>query len=308
MLIGLVYNRASGMGRGAATAPPVADSLRTRGHEVRTIEVGRGLHTPDALAAALQGVQAVVVVGGDGTVHHTAEAAIAADAPVYHFPTGNENLFAREFGMDRDPATLLRALDRMHVVRMDLGRVAGADAPAPAGRLFLLMCSLGPDASVIHRLAKVRSKAVGHRMYLGPLLAELARPSFPRLTIRIDGRAVVEDRCGIAVVANCRQYALRIDPAHRACLTDGLLDVVFFPCASRTRMLVWTLASRLRRHERHSDLVYRTSRTIEIDCTSHGGDALYQVDGEAVPPPDGAACPSLRLWVDSAKLPVLSAL
>jgi diacylglycerol kinase (ATP) len=308
--LAVLYNPSSGRGRGESTASAVASALRSRGHIPHLIRVGRGLHAENELATALAGSQAVVIIGGDGTVHHAAEAAIAANTPIYQIPTGNENLFAREFGMTGAPDQLLAALDRRQIVNVDLGRVSLDAAPANAhSRLFLLMCSLGPDSSVIHRLAKVRDRAVGHWMYARPIVAELCRPLFPRLTIRVDGNCIAEDRPGMLVVANSRQYAWRIDPATRASMTDGLLDAVFLPCCSRTRILRWMLAARLRRHTRDPSLIYQTGREITVTTTAKH--ALIQLDGEAVtlsgsgPIEPVPASHTLRLRVQPASLPVL---
>jgi diacylglycerol kinase family enzyme len=241
------------------------------------------------------------VAGGDGSVLRAAPAAIAAGVPVYHIPCGNENLFAREFRMDSSVQTLRRALDRRAVQKVDVGRVAG---PEGDGGPFLIMCSLGPDASVIHRLDRVRTRALGHLAYMGPVLQELMAPSFPRLRVRVDGREVVDGR-GILLVGNSRQYALRMDPAVRASMSDGLLDVVFLPCEGRAGALAWGLRCRLGRQSAHSKLVYVQGREIEIEPAE--GEAVYQVDGEAgcSHPAGTSIAGALRLTLSPACLPVL---
>jgi diacylglycerol kinase family enzyme len=141
------------------------------------------------------------------------------------------------------------------------------------------MCSVGCDAGVIGRMAARREGSIGHLSYLGPMLSEAWSPSLSPMTISVDGRTVVEGRRGLAVIANSRQYALRVDPALRASVSDGLLDVVFFPGASSAEMLLWVLRSRLRRHVRSRRLEYRTGRSVVV--TDHGGALPTQLDGEA---------------------------
>ena len=51
---------------------------------------------PDAF---IENKDAVVVVGGDGTLQSMTSAARRAGTPLYHAPFGTENLFARELGM-----------------------------------------------------------------------------------------------------------------------------------------------------------------------------------------------------------------
>jgi diacylglycerol kinase family enzyme len=103
---------------------------------------------------------------------------------------------------------------------------------------------------------------------------------------------IVENRPGFAVVANSRQYAMRLDPARRADMNDGLLDVVFVPFRSRVRLAAWSLGMRLGLHMADSDTVYERGSRVTIDSapgrrpgpSGFGlapGSALYQLDGEA---------------------------
>src|SRR5262245_9372375 len=96
-----------GLSRWALSTIPAA--LRRAGHDVTDLAVGE---SHDRLAGVLAGAGALVLAGGDGTVHRAASDAITSAVPIYHVPCGNENLFAREFGMDRRVATLTGALER----------------------------------------------------------------------------------------------------------------------------------------------------------------------------------------------------
>ena len=98
-----------------------------------------------------------------------------------------------------------------------------------------------------------------------------------------------------------------LDPAQRAVMSDGLLDVVFFPIASKAQLVSWVIKCRLRRHLADRRLVYKRGRVIEI-----GGDRppRYQLDGD---PPSTADTPSrvepasnhLQTSVRPGVLPVL---
>lgn len=99
------------------------------------------------------------------------------------------------------------------------------------------------------------------------------------MSIWVDGHQVVDQQKGMAVVANSRQYAMRVDPARRADMCDGRLDVVFFPSRHWLGTGLWMLRSRFGRHLRSKSLVYRTAERVRIE--SHGGEMVYQLDGEA---------------------------
>lgn len=248
--------------------------LAAAAHRVRLLPVGQpgpGAHD-DALRDALRDADALVVVGGDGTIHSAADAIIDAGTPVYHFPVGTENLFAREFGMDRAPRTLLDALRARRVVRVDAAR---ANA-----RRFLLMCGVGPDARVVHRVARARRRALGHAMYVLPVLAELLAPGpAARVSVTVDGERAVDRQPGALLVANSRQYGARLDPARRASPCDGLLDAVFLPAAGSLGVMRWAALSRLGWHLDRAGLVYRTGRRIRVECDDP--QRRCQIDGEA---------------------------
>lgn len=282
MRIVLRYNPLAGRGRAAAIADAAESRLARDGHQLRRVPVSKS--DPAALGRALDGrgdehaggpADLLVIIGGDGTVHHALPDVLARGTPVYHLPLGTENLFARQFGMPLDVDRLAAAAQRPEVTRVDAGVCNGAP--------FALMCSVGPDANVVHRLARTRRGRISHLSYLAPALAEVLRPRFPLLRLAVDGRTVVDGRRGLLVVANSRQYALRIDPAARAGITDGLLDAVFFPASTSLRVLAWALSSRLRRHLANPNLIYTTGahvRAENLDPTAGDTGALYQIDGE----------------------------
>ncbi len=306
-------------------AQGVAESLRGAGHTVEVRAVGPGVGpagTPEVNA------DVIVVAGGDGTLLHAVGAWGGTAGPVapagtqapafYHLPWGNENLFAREFAMGRDTGALAAALSEGRRERVDLGWAmvmhrtgTGTEARSADGtarQRFLIMVSIGPDAGVIHRLHATRTSAGGYRAYLGPFIAKCLRPSFPRLAIRVDGREVVRSRRGLLIVANCRRYALGIDPARRADMTDGLLDVVLLPCATVTGALAWLALARLGCHLRSRRAIVARGREVEVE-NAGSRPAPVQFDGE-IGPVLGPAGPGgrggvLRIGVEPAAVTVL---
>lgn len=255
------------------------------------------------LEAAIIGADATVVAGGDGTVLSVAPACAAAAVPIYHLPAGNENLFAREFGMDANPARLARALQRGRTTTCDVGRCgwsgAGhASSPLPS-RPFLLMASVGPDAGVVHRLHACRTRAVGHRAYAMPIVEELAGPAVSRVRVWCEGdpRPEIDGR-GMLVVANCRQYALRIDPCPEANPGDGLLDACFIPAETAVDALAALVRLRLRCGG--GDIVRARAARMAVAIEPS---ARLQLDGEAAA--IGGTAARLEFSIDRVPLLVI---
>ena len=115
-------------------------------HEVRLIATQRRGHASKlARSAAGDGTDAVVVLGGDGTLNEAANGLAGSDTALAVLPGGSTNVFARILGLPDDPidavAELLDALDRSSVEPIGLG--------SANGRYFLFHCGIGFDAAVV---------------------------------------------------------------------------------------------------------------------------------------------------------------
>jgi diacylglycerol kinase (ATP) len=269
----VLSNPASGKGEATALAGGILRALAGDGHSVEQL----GTDNSSELPSRLEGADALVLVGGDGTLHHTLPALIGSRVPVYQAPRGTENLFAREWRMDAQIATLRRALSKGEVVDADVGIATTEDGRQ---RAFAIMCSVGPDAGIVHSVAAARSGAITKWSYVVPAIGQALRPRFGKLSVTVDGREIVDGRKGLIIVANSRQYAARIDPCVRADASDGLLDVVFFPLGLAAATVLWAAASRLRLHTKVPGLVYATGTSVTVMNRGERS-APAQMDGEA---------------------------
>ncbi len=264
----LLHNKASGRGEAGRVMHQVVDAVRAAGVVVDAIPVGPGTDIR-TIQHALAGASAMIVAGGDGTLHHALPAAISAGVPVYQLPFGTENLFAREFGMCQSADRLARS-----IVRRTLATV---DVATCNGRPFVLMCSVGFDANIVERVAAARTGPITRMNYVGQSVREAFSPRIPTLTIRVDGEELVTSAPGMVVIANSRQYAARLDPAPNADMTDGRLDVVFFPHSSSLSLGLWGVLAMVRAHTLTRDLVTARGSRITVHADSP---SPFQLDGE----------------------------
>jgi diacylglycerol kinase family enzyme len=123
----------------------------------------RGHATEYATQAAEQGLDLVVVLGGDGTINEVVNGLLGAgpwngdspDAPALAVvPGGSTNVFSRALGVARDPVVatseLLEALRAGRRRRIGLGRVDD--------RWFTFTAGLGIDADAVRRVEIARAK------------------------------------------------------------------------------------------------------------------------------------------------------
>ena len=129
-----------------------ANSALVAGHDLTTVETAK---RDDAITlarqAAVDGFDAVVVLGGDGTLNEAANGLAGTSTALGALPGGSTNVFARTIGMapkvKRAAPQLAAALARDDSVRtFGLGTVNG--------RHFLFHLGVGYDAAVVAQVEK----------------------------------------------------------------------------------------------------------------------------------------------------------
>jgi diacylglycerol kinase (ATP) len=117
--VSLVYNAGAGDG---VSCDELRAAIEEAGHEVAHVLQKR----PDPARAARDGVDLVVVGGGDGTVARAAIALAGHGLPLAILPLGTANNIARSLGLDGEPRALIAGWRRAHRRPLDLGEAVGA--------------------------------------------------------------------------------------------------------------------------------------------------------------------------------------
>jgi diacylglycerol kinase family enzyme len=120
-------------------------------HKLEVEETSRRGHAARiARGAALDGMDAVVVLGGDGTLSETADGLAGSATAIAPLPGGSTNVFARSIGVEYDP---VRAAERL-VDSLARGSFKRIGLGVAEGRRFLFHAGLGLDAAVIARVER----------------------------------------------------------------------------------------------------------------------------------------------------------
>jgi len=221
------------------------------------------------IAATLDGqVDAVLVVGGDGTVREVAEGLIGGKTPIAILQTGTENLLARELNMPVEPQRMADLLLR--------GRSVPHDAGVIHGRRFFAVAGVGFDALCVHRMDAVRRGHITHLDYFWPIWDSLVAYDFPMLTVTADGAEVFRDR-GFVILGIIPRYSLGLRVAARAIPNDGLIDVVMFRCCSRWSLFAHAIRIFAGTHIEHRDVTYAQCKSVRFDCDRP---VPVQIDGD----------------------------
>jgi diacylglycerol kinase (ATP) len=269
----LILNPNSGRARDRAAVRAAIDThLRLTNADVE-VQTCAQLSDLDALIArAVSGhFDAVVAVGGDGTVHEIARRLVGSRVALGIIPTGSGNGLARHLGIPTIPSEALVALTSSRFETVDTAELNG--------RPFFGVAGVGFDALVAHRFA------ASARRGLETYIFEISRSYLSYVpedyTITVDGRTVRESAFLIAV-ANSAQYGNEAKVAPRASMQDGLFDVSIVqsaPPGSAPSMLRQLFEGSF---EESPFIRVERGAVVDIERSSPGP---AHVDGEAVDMP-----------------------
>ena len=168
-----------------------------------------------AQAAVEQGVyDAIVAVGGDGSVNDIAGALVGSDIALAIIPCGSGNGLARNLKIPLTPAHAIEVINHFKMAEIDTIDVNGHIVASIAG--------IGFDAHVARRmkLAKVR----GLQAYAKIIVADYTTYKEHTYKLIIDGKEI-ERQAWFISFANSNQFGYNTTIAPMAQLDDGLIDI-----------------------------------------------------------------------------------
>jgi diacylglycerol kinase (ATP) len=261
----LIVNPASGPWDVRRELPAVLTHLEANGWRPALHQTERpGEATQLAQQARDQGLDAVFVVGGDGTINEVINGLAESQVALGVLPGGTANAWAKALGLPtRSPRHWLPLVDSVKALvpgttcRIDLGKANG--------RYFLQWTGIGLDAEVTYAMEPRtrRQRRLGVLAYVVAGLTTAANLVGTRTRLRIDDQRIYR-RSILVVISNSQLYGGVVRIATNARLDDGLLDVDVFAgtgFASALRTVLGVITGLHVRDPRHS--FYRGS-TIQV--------------------------------------------
>ena len=193
------------------------------------------------------GADAVLLLGGDGTVQRHLAGLVQAQIPLLVVPAGSANDFARALGLRRRTVAL-RAWEKFlaggnNVRGVDLGlmefagEIAGSTNPA----YFSCAVGAGVDAEVAQQANSLPGWLRANGGYFLAAIRGLLRFQARRITItatQVNGKRRTISEPGIlAAAANAPWYGHGMCIAPQAVLDDGLLEFCFVREVGKLRLL-----------------------------------------------------------------------
>jgi diacylglycerol kinase (ATP) len=227
--IALLTNPTSGKGKGATMRDRALARLRAAGLSVRSLQ---GRDAAEALDLAREcvtdGVDALVVCGGDGMVHLAVQAVAGTGTPLGIIPAGSGNDVARYFDLPRKDAEAAAS-------RVLAGNTRTVDLARSGDRYFVTVMAAGFDA-VVNERANRMTWPKGQMRYNLATLAELRVFEPLPYTLQLDDREMRLEAMLVAV-GNGPSFGGGLRITEGAVLDDGYLDVVIIKPISKPDLI-----------------------------------------------------------------------
>lgn len=221
----------------------------------------------------LTDIDAVLVLGGDGTMHDVVNALHINnrfDIPVLLFPAGSGNAFNHDF----DSLTYKKAVDRLrqfHVMKIDLLEITYNEQTCVSFNMigWGLVNNISQLSEDLRWLGPVRYS-------LSAVLSIIPNPK-SHLRIKLDDDIFYDEDFSFVLILNTKHTGKGMKMAPYADLQDGLMDVLLVRETSFVNLLKLFPSIYSGKHVHSKYLEYRQVKSVKVQSDSTQN---LTIDGE----------------------------
>lgn len=183
-----------------------------------------------------QSIQAIGVIGGDGTISSVIQEVAHTTIPLAIFPTGSRNDTARMFQLTNDPQLFIEKMCLNHIHLVDLIRVNH--------RFGVTVAGIGIDTVIGDIVNRAWYKPILNRLKLGTIsyiigTIQVALTFQPfQTTITSHGKTTFLKKTWLLTSGNRSSYGGGLTICPDADPTDGQLNITIFHSLSRFKALL----------------------------------------------------------------------
>lgn len=253
----------------------IVDLLKKYAHPVELITTQHDYSEEHAVLHNLETCNALVVIGGDGTLNRVVTYCIRnnASVPIALIPMGTANVFALERSISFDIHRATEAVIHGKPTFLDVGTVEDEKQM----RYFLLMVGIGFDAHAVMNVHPRIKRITGKGAYILAGSQHLLHYTPRTMVLRTDGNHTYHAHA--AIISNAMSYAGKYRIAPHASMHDGVLDMCLLYAENRLTMLRHILRIMYGSHIHARDVVYKTMHHAHITTESKQR-IPFQFDGE----------------------------
>lgn len=283
----LIENPASGMAspRRKAAIRSAIQTLRDAGVEVEHLLIdGPGSGAVLAARAVRDGCDAVLVCGGDGTIHQVLQPLVGTSVALGVLPMGTANALAADLGIPRSPKAALRTLLASRPVPVPVGRIEYLDeAGQPGWHYFTVAAGVGADALLMARMDPVLKRRLGYLLYMVEAFRIWMGHSFPLFRMSFttsDGQLRVIEASQLLAV-RIRSFGGALGQlAPGATLHAQSLCLVAFRTRNRLHYLRFLLAVLAKRHTFSNEVELIQAAAVDCKPITTDESVFVEADGD----------------------------
>lgn len=261
---------------------------------------------PLAQKAVADGMERVLVSGGDGSVTEAAGALAGTGVALAVIPGGTGNLLSLNIGLPTDAESAIRLALTEKARPMDVGRANGT--------VFLIMAGMGLDAKIMQDASRKLKDRLGALAYFVAAVRNLRRPRV-RYSITVDGRTI-RRRAQTVLVANLGRITAGVELVPGADPNDGLLEVAILRAEGLRDLAtvawgaVWGKARdpALLEIHRGREIVIETARPQPVQLDGNDAPPTTRLEVRVEPAALALVRTSDEAWGESDELPAPAAL
>ncbi len=222
-----------------------------------------------------QPLKAIIIIGGDGSIHHTLRCIETTEIPIGIIPAGSGNDFARALKIPKQSSEALKVILQGKTKKIDLIKVNEIPCATIVG--------VGFDAKVAELANQTKIKQWLNTFKLGKLayIYGVVRGVFSYqptdITIKIDGKIKTYQNVWLIALANTPYYGGGLKICPNADYTDGSLSICVAHSLTRLELLLFFPLVFLGKHTLHPSVDVMDGKEFHISSKTT---IPMQADGE----------------------------
>jgi YegS/Rv2252/BmrU family lipid kinase len=268
--IRIIINPISGTGKQKKAEKAIKKWLDTELFESEILFAEyKGHFTLLAKEAVEKGYDALVVVGGDGSINEVAQVLIGTQTVLGIIPIGSGNGFARHLHIPMSLKLAVERINQFKIKRVDTAKVNNHSIISISG--------LGFDAHVAKKFSKTKTRGLWN--YTKISIREFIQYSEKEYKISLD-EVPLTKKVFMVVFANTNQFGNNFIISPQAQIDDGLLDVCFI---KKPNLIYFPyILLKIFQKEIHQTRFVEIKRAKQIKIEIKGKQTM-NIDGEAIP-------------------------
>lgn len=210
-------------------------------------------------------LEAVVVIGGDGTINGVVQVLANREIPLAVYPSGSGNDICRNFQLFNEPILFVERLMERKIVSIDLLRVNELYGMTVAG--------IGLDATIGGRAEQSTYKKWLNKVNKGAFAYTVAALIELMVFKPFSGHVKIDDssydfsKLWLLAIGNCSTYGGGMVICPDAKPTDGMLHLTILHNATRQKIITTLFPALLRGKKIHQkEVSYQSARCFSIEA------------------------------------------